>query len=489
MKRNKHTLSHYKLLTCDMGQLVPVGLVEVLPGDTVEHSTNALVRLSPLAAPIMHPVTVRIHHFLVPHRLSWNPVFSGVEWEDFITGGPDGTDNSLVPGMASTGAPNDLLDYLGIPRVAGVSIASMPVRAFNLIYNEFYRDQDLVAVREIEDVTIPNVAWEKDYFTSARPWPQKGDVVTLPIGARAPVVGLGKTNQTYPNNEVELFETGASASRVLGPSDSGPQLELEEDPDNIGFPGIYADLSEATGVNINEVRKAFALQRFAEARARYGSRYTEYLRYIGVRSPDARLQRPEYLGGGRVQVAISEVLQTAPDAQAQETSFVGDLFGHGIAAMRANRYRRHIKEHGYILSLMSVRPKAIYANGIARHWLRRFREDYWQKELQHIGQQEIYNAETFATTIGPHDTWGYQDRYREYREERSQVCAEFRDLLDYWHMARIFETAPALNETFVECEPSKRIFSEQENHSLWTLVQHSMVARRLVSRNATARIY
>ncbi len=490
-KRSKHNLSHYKLLTGDMGHLMPCGLVEILPGDTVEHSTNALVRLSPLAAPIMHPATVRVHHFFVPHRLSWNTSLYGVNFEDFITGGPTGDDATLVPTLPTSGNVNDLLDYFGVPTVSGVAVSSMPIRAFNLIYNEFYRDQDLVAERGIEDTSVPRIAWEKDYFTTARPFAQKGEVVTLPIGARAPVVGIGKTNQTYPNTGVELFETGASASRTLGPSESGPQLEMEEDTDNTGFPGIYADLSEATGVNIRDVRKAFALQRFSEARARYGSRYVEYLRYsYGVRSPDARLQRPEYCGGGRVSVAISEVLQTSPDESGLASSYVGDLYGHGIAAMRSNAYRRHFTEHGYLISLLSVRPKAVYSDGIARHWLRRYREDFFQRELQHIGQQEVWNAEVFAESPGDdHGTWGYSDRYREYREEPSKATSEFRDLLDYWHMARIFESLPGLNQTFTDCVPTKRIFSEQAQHSLWMLVRHKMVARRAVSRNASAKLY
>lgn len=157
--------------------------------------------------------------------------------------------------------------------------------------------------------------------------------------------------------------------------------------------------------------------------------------------------------------------------------------------MRSNRYRRHFQEHGYLLSLLSVRPKAVYNDGIARHWLRRFREDYFQKELQHIGQQEIWNSEVFADSLNGYDTWGYQDRYMEYREEPSKTTSEFRELLNYWHLSRIFESAPALNQTFIDCDPSKRIFSEQTNHSLWCFIRHRLVARRIVSRNASPRLF
>ncbi|MBA7641607.1 hypothetical protein ES703_49292 [subsurface metagenome] len=476
-----------------MGQLVPCGLTEVLPGDTFQHGTNALVRLSPLAAPVMHPVTVRIHHFFVPHRLSWDAVGPGTSWEDFITGGPLGTDAAQVPKMLATGTPNDLMDYLGIPTVAGQSVSSMPIRCYNMIYNEFYRDQDLHPEQGLEGTSILPVAWEKDYFSTARPWAQKGDAVTLPIGARAPVHGFGVTNQT-PDHlpDSEAYETGKSAVSTYAQSwnISDEAGLVEEDPDNAGFPNLWADLSEATGVDINQVRKAFALQRFAEARAQYGSRYTEYLRYMGVRSADARLQRPEYIGGGKVQVSISEVLQTGPDVQGGADSFVGDLFGHGIAAMRSNKYRRHFTEHGYVMSLLSVRPKAMYQDGVPRHWLRQHREDFFQKELQHIGQQEIWNAELFATDddVEGHNTWGFSDRYAEYRSEASNVTSEFRNILDYWHMARKFEEPPVLNNSFTDCVPTKRIFSEQEQHSLWIFVQHRLAARRLVSKPQQSRI-
>lgn len=493
MSRHKHSLSHYKLLTGDMGQILPCGLVEVLPGDTIQHSTNALIRLTPMAAPVMHPATVRVHHFFVPHRLSWDAVAAGDTFENFITGGPDGNNETTPPTIPSSSVPHTIMDYMGLPLVDGLNVSSMPIIAFNQVFNEFYRDQDLVPLRAATETSVPRIAWEKDYLTSARPWPQKGDAVTLPIGTVAPVHGIGTPTQNYPAADGPVYETGQDAVASYPSyksSESAPDnlIYMREDPDNLGFPGVYADLSEATGVNINDVRKAFALQRFAEARAMYGSRYTEYLRYIGVRSADSRLQRPEYLGGGRVQVSISEVLQTSPDEQGQETSYVGDLYGHGIAAMRSNRYRRHFQEHGYVLSILSVRPKAVYSDGIARHWLRRFREDFWQKELQHIGQQEIWEAEVFADSATVYNTWGYQDRYMEYGEEPSKATSEFRSLLDYWHMARIFADAPALNETFIECNPTKRIFSEQTQHSLWMLVQHKMVARRLVARNAKPRV-
>ncbi len=493
--RNKHTLSYYRLLTGDMGRLYPIGLVEVLPGDAFQHSTSVFMRFSPMAAPVMHPVTVRVHHFFVPHRLVW-PESEGGGWEQFITSGPTGADAQTPPTYATTGTASDLWDYFGVPQVVGLNLAAMPVRGFNMIYNEWFRDQDLAAVRLETDVTVPLVAWEKDYYTTARPWEIKGPAITLPVGAQAPIKGLGKINLNYDSNNITLKETGGAdrqyaSSQEIGDGVANALMHVEEDPLHTGFPGIYADLSAATAVPINDFRRAFALQRYAEARARYGSRYTEYLRYLGVTSSDARLQRPEYLGGGRAQVAISEVLQTANEA-ASDRFGVGDLYGHGVASMRSNAYRRHFNEHGYQFSLLSVRPKAMYTQGAERHWLRRDREEFWQKELEHIGQQTIFDGEVFVdatpTDLETYATFGYQDRYREYREQESKVAGDFRGTLDYWHLARDFASKPVLNQSFSDCDPSKRIFNVTTDDTLWIAAQHNLVARRLVSRNAGGRI-
>lgn len=494
MKRGKFSLSNYKLFSCDMGELVPCGITEVLPGDTIQHSTSILLRCSPLVAPVMHPVNVRVHHWYVPHRLVWE------DFEDFITGGPDGQDTSEFPTITfggGSGAPvGSLADYLGVPTgVDGIEVSALPFRAYAMIYNEWYRDQDLQTELALDfasgadsttSTDLVNGCWEKDYFTSARPWEQKGPSITVPIGTSAPVSRVSNAPQW------DAYIAGTDTQKTTG-SNANFQLEAASDGLHVGGDdvsmdpngGLEADLSSASGVTVNVLREAMALQRYEEARARYGSRYTEYLRYIGVRSSDARLQRPEYLGGGKQTIQFSEVLQTA-----EGTNPVGELRGHGISALRSNRYRRFVEEHGYVLSLCTVRPRTIYADGLSRHWNRRTKEDFWQRELQHIGQQEILNKEIYAAAASPEGTFGYQDRYDEYRRSESTIAGEFREsVLDFWHMARLFSSEPALNDTFVECIPTQRNFAVTSQDVLYVMARHSMQARRLVAQTGKSFIY
>lgn len=493
MKRSKFSLSHHKLLTCEMGELVPCGLVEVLPGDSIQHATSALVRVSPLNAPVMHPVDVRIHHWYIPLRTIWE------DFEDFITGGPDGMDATSFPVHTSAGgwAVGSLGDYLGIPTgVAGVTASALPMRAYASVYNEFYRDQDLMTELAINkgsgadattNVDLKKVAWEKDYFTTSRPWSQKGPAVTLPLGVDAPVVTT--------NADVLIKRSGGTDRNLLLSSDVANPITYSgatEANQNLRFgsvTGLKVDLTGATAQDIIAFREAMALQRYEENRARYGSRYTEYLRLLGIKSSDARLQRPEYLGGGKETIQFSEVLQTGAPLLEEEDQ-VGDMFGHGIAALRSNRYRRFFEEHGYILSLMSVLPKTIYMQGLPRHFNRRTKEDYFQRELQHIGQQEVLNKEVYAAHASPDGIFGYQDRYDEYRRMESSVHGEFRSsFLDFWHMARIFTSSPALNSDFVTSNPTKRIHHSQEEDALWIMAKHSIQARRIVDANATPRVF
>lgn len=504
MKRSKFSLSNTKLLSADLGELVPIGLTEVLPGDSIQQATSALVRCSPLLAPVMHPVRITIHHWFIPHRLVWE------DFEDFITGGPTGMDASVFPtitfGGGSGAAIGSLADYLGVtPGVNNLEVSALPFRGYAKIWNEWYRDQDLQTELVVDETSgadtttntaLQNACWEKDYYTSARPWEQKGPAVTVPIGVSAPVRGIWATEASagtataasafrdatgtlIPDTNQGIFPTNASGISLEMTLAAGNNVSATQ------YPNIRADLTGASAVTVNLLREALALQRYEEARARYGSRYTEYLRYLGVRSSDARLQRPEYLGGGKQVIQFSEVLQTA-----EGTDPVGEMRGHGIAATRTNRYRRYFEEHGYIHTLLCVRPRTIYAQGLFRHWNRRFKEDYWQMELQHIGQQEILNKEVYAAHASPNAVFGYQDRYDEYRRTESSIAGEFRStLLDFWHFARIFASSPALNSDFVKSVPTERTFAVPSQDVLYVMANHSIQARRLVAQTGKSFIY
>lgn len=493
-KRTKISLSHYKIGSCKMGYLVPIQLTEVLPGDTIQCATSLFARVAPLVSPVMHPVHLKIHHWYVPYRLVWD------KFEDFITGGPDGLDTSEFPTITapeSGFAVGSLADYLGVPTsFGGIELSALPFRAYDLIYNEWYRDQDLETELALSTESGPDTTtslelqrgdWARDYFTTARPWPQKGMEVTVPVQTGAgtfDVVSNGQAPKFYGvtsgqnyENTANLYYPGSSqpstfgvpvvsGAAVLGTLKFGSEtgLKLAGDGEGLG------------DININTLREAFALQRFEEHRAMYGSRYVEYLRYLGIKASDARLQRPEYLGGGKQTIQFSEVLQTA-----EGTNPVGTLRGHGIAAARSNRFRRFIEEHGCIISLLLIRPISVYMQGIPRMWLNRVKEDFWQKELEHIGQQEVFTQELYAGADA--DTvFGYQNRYDQYRQHENSVSGEMRTILNYWHMARDFESAPTLNADFINAMPTTRVFASTNTDQIYFMAAHSVQARRLMAR-------
>lgn len=506
MKRSKHSLSHFRNTTFNMGELVPISVIETLPGDTIQMSSSLLIRTSPLLAPVMHPVHVRVHHWFVPHRLVWS------DWQDFITGGRDGLNASVFPTITpNTGsgyAVGSLSDYLGIPTgVDDLPHSAIPHRAYALIWNEYYRDPVLQTPLTIDltdgpdtttNVTLQNVCWEKDYFTSARSSAQLGAAVTLPLGTSAPVKTQASNNFTGAQEGIHFLDATAGAALGGGKSlasgtggnlgkigESGSALAMAS-TNGIYPANLYADLAAATGSTINALRENFAIQNFLEHRNRYGPRYSAYLKFLGVQSSDARLQRPVYLGGGRQTIQFSEVLQQAVTTSGTPNTGVGAMLGHGIGAMKSNRFRAFIEEHGYVISLCSVLPKTMYVNGLNRAWSRSTKYDFWQKEFQHIGQQAVLNKEVYWAHATPNGTFGYQDRYDEYRRHESSVHGDFRSTLNYWHLGRIFGSDPALNAAFVSSDPATRIFQSTSSDQLYVMAMNSIQARRLVAKEGTS---
>lgn len=490
MKRNKFSLSHYKLMTADMGKLYPISWYEILPGDTIQQRTQMLVRLSPLLSPVMHPVRIRVNSFFVPYRLIWS------DFEDFITGGPDGNDNTVPPKMSTPGSTQgNLGDYLGVPPgtyTGNIEYSALPTRAYRLIWNEYFRDQDLMTEDTIDlgngtdsttdKNTINQVAWEKDYFTCARPWEQKGTEITIPLVGNAPVTGIGTNSQGFSQSSGTAYETDGTSPTYASyvRSDNASEYLMAEEGAT-GYPNIYADLSAATGLSINDLRLYLAMQRYQENRAEFGSRYVEYLASLGVRSSDARLNNPEFLSGARQTISFSEILST-------DGANTGDMKGHGIAALRSNRFRRFFEEHGIVMTLMSVVPKAIYASGVQRSFLKTTKEDYYQRELALIGDQEIQNRETYAEHSTPAGVFGYQQRYDEYRYIPSGIAGEFRSTLNHWHYARIFGSDTTLNSSFISCDPTKRQYADNNSDVLYVMANHSVQARRMIPKYPRKRV-
>jgi len=480
--------------TLDMGQLTPIGCVEVLPGDRFRHSTSALLRTLPLNAPVMHPVHVRIHHFYVPTRIIWP------EFEQFITGGDDGEDATVAPYVTAPTdgfAESSLADFLGIRPLSGTgrTYSALPFRAYQKIWTEYYRDQDLSTPAVIStasgsdtttSVVLRNICWEKDYLTTSRPTPQKGPDVTIPLSDSAPIVtddtAIKVRGAASLSTQRNLYGDGADNNTVKANGANFTGSENLYFGDNTGLELDAMDL----GGSINELRVAYALQRFEENRSRYGSRYTEYLRNMGVISSDARLQRPEYLGGSSQTIQFSEVLQTTnvADTGSSEEFGTGDMYGHGIAGMRSNTYRKYFEEHGFVISLVSIKPKTVYGDAIKRMWERPTKLDYFQHELQHVGQQEVLNQEVVGWHATPRGRFGYQDRYDEYRGEPGRIAGAMRSTLDYWNMARTFDSGnppPALNQDFVDCTPTNRIYQISTSSPIIATFNHKIIARRIVA--------
>jgi len=500
MKRHNHDLGYEFKFTGKMGQIIPIGLTEVLPGDIIKHNVTTLIRSAPLTAPVMHPTRVLIAKIFVPTRLVWTDFA-----DKFITGGPDGADATARPYITtpvSTGVvKGTLLDYLGVPTgVASRQVSAIPVRGFQTAVNQLFRDPDLqteavVSLGNGSDTTTSTAmryaCWRKDYFNAARPEPQKGPDITIPLGTRAPVRGIGKLNTTWSSTDQTVRETDGTGTVVydsntaIDPGSNDSRYYVEQDPDNAGFPNIWADLTQAIGITALAFRALMSVQRFQENRNNEGSRYFELLRSWGVRYSDATLQRVQLHGLTEETMQFSEVLQTSEAG----TTPLGEMAGHGILPMGSGTQERYYEEHGFIHTLMIVRPTSVYANAIEKHWLRVTKDDYWNPEFEHIGQEAIEKQEVYFGSADPTGEFGYNDRYSSYRRGVSRIAGDFRDTLKNWHFARDFGSEPSLNSAFVSAEDvSVEPFADQDSDHLLCFVRHNMIAKRFVAKFATAKV-
>lgn len=461
--RSVFNLSYDKKFDGDMGLLYPVMCDEVVPGDVVKVGNQTVIRFQPLVAPIMHEINVYTHYFFVPYRLLDD------DWEDFISGGVQGDSAAVLPRWnPSNTTKGSLWDYLGFP-VGIVPADALPLdfprRAYNFVYNEYYNDQTLnVGGVALTNETILKRAWEKDYFTSALPFQQRGTAPALPISGQTNAIFEWQAGDytliapgTWNNGMIYYPKTGTNLG--LMEMSSANSAERIANANKHFTDNNRVNFADAATFDVSDLRLAFQVQRWMERNARSGVRYTEFLKaHFGVSPRDERLDRPEYIGGTKAPVIVSEVLQTS---STDATTPQGNLAGHGISASGniAGKYR--VQEYGLIIGLMSVMPRSAYQQGINRQWLRRSKFDFYFPEFANLSEQPIETAEIYATAVAAQNTtvFGYQGRYNEMRSKPSMVCGNMRDTLDYWHMGRKFTASPLLNQSFIACDATKRIFA------------------------------
>lgn len=541
-KLNRFNLSHDVKLTCNFGTLVPIMVQDCLPGDVFKNRCELLARFMPLKAPIMQEINVYTHFFFVPKRLVWD------KFKEFITGGEDGNSGAPYPLLEVDPdtayelhqfESGSLADYLGFPVVnAGAKIDlgwqdnlfldALPFRAYQLIYNEYYRDQNIMEEIDIHKDISGNYydddafelrcrSWRKDYFTSALPWAQRGDEVTLPLNGSADIVYNDGDQIIGSSEPVDgAIRTDGSHAASGGVFVDGTSSFLKDSLGNpisllnllSGDPAVHSsaramsnlikgvDLSKVSSATINELRRAIKAQEFLEVGARGGSRYIEQIySYFGVRSSDARLQRPQFLGGGKSPVVISDVLQTS---QSTESSAQATPAGHAISVQNSHSFKFRCEEHGYIIGIMSIMPKASYQQGLPRMYTKFDRLDYYWPQFAHLGEQEILNRELFvdytqsptsSANRGYSDTFGYTPRYAEYKTAFDRVHGSFRDTLSFWHMGRIFKVPPALNESFLTSMvgSTNRQFAvtDVDAQPIWVQLHHNLKALRKMPKYGT----
>ncbi len=537
--RSVFDLSHVKRFTCDMGQLIPVYFDECVPGDTRKIGMQCVTRFQPLVAPILDSVDLTVHYFFVPTRLLMD---KEEDWNTFLTGGKDGKDTSVSLPLFKFNHTNgsqvdpknpfsngvvagkySLWDYFGLPVGDSLdygairnfnNILGFPQRCYNLVWNEFYRDENLCDEISLDNSTVLYRAWKKDYFTSALPWQQRGVAPALPLSGTLPINLNGSLFRFGDvDNPIRLAGNkgeGELLTRIRN-LDSAGQLSdaylvsadaqgVDGDFNRHGYyyalqgnltspnPIGTVDLSKGTTFDVSTLRQCIQIQRWLELNARCGVRYTEFLRsHFGISPKDEVLGRPQYIGGTKSSIVISEVLQTSrtvDSTQSDKGSPLGRLAGHGLGASSDYICTFTSKEFGYIIGIASWLPKPSYQQGVNRIFTRKTKFDFYFPEFAHLSEQAVTNGEIFATgTARDSEIFGYQGAYNEMRYSSSFNCADMRDTFSYWHLGRIFQNAPQLNAGFLTTNPAydggirKDIFASSKEPGL--LVQFANIVKAI----------
>lgn len=513
VKRNFFDLSHEVKMSAKFAYLYPVLCKEVLPGETWRNNSTLFARFAPMLAPILHRVDLWVHSFFVPTRIICEP------WPDFITGGQQGTTVKTLPywtpaGLGTaTGLDNpsqlqtgSLLDYLGFPSMPDLppddlsteQFSILPIRAYQKIWNDWFRDPtfdtELVLNPELEgNVTAVSYAaglfnlksrgWEKDYFTAALPWAQRGVEVLMPISATGSV--------TY--NPYSIVGPDTVADGDIKVKSVGLENRLADSANaDIRIENIASVLVDNAQTSINDLRRSIAIQTWLENNARGGARYNDQIRsHFDTIVPDFRLQRAEYLGGGKQPLIISEVVSTAES----EAGPLGEIAGHGISAGKTNSFGYRSSEHGFIISVLSVLPRTAYSQGVERMWTRTDKFEFAWRELANIGEQAIKNKEVYFSfdeneKDEDNDDFGYIPRYSEYKFAQDRIAGDFKTTLGFWHLGRNFTVRPALGSNFTTMledggaessieETFRRIFAVQDNTDyIWIQMYHKLSAMR-----------
>lgn len=508
-KRNAFDLSYRKCFTCDLGQLIPVMCDEVVPGDHFKIGNEVTIRFQPLAAPIMHEITATVHYFFVPYRLIWEP------WESFISSSLDAAGAPPIPlpvfpvmdGDPGLRDQYTLWDYFGFPirqTSAGnvypiKSPIMFPWYSYNLIYNEYYRDENLQSPVGERNIAVLNRNWRKDYFTSSLPFRQKGLAPALPVH-----LDFSRLSPTLWSNLQAFNPSGGAVYSFANPRIVGAPVDQFSVGTSIAIPsgshlGVnvkdigdkIANAAVASTFNVSDLRLSFQLQKWLERNARGGTRYTEFLRaHFGVSPSDARLDRPEYIGGTKQSVIISEVLQTSQTTidndNPANSSMLAQMGGHGLSAQGQYAGSYNVQEFGLIMGILSVMPKPAYQDGINRQWLRRLPTDFYFPEFCRLSEQGIYQSEIYFGFGYDNDdrVFGFTGQYDEMRVKNDIVCGDMRKinpskpLLSYWNMARKFLGPPNLNTEFITCVPTKDPFLNQRIQSLIVNVRNVIMGVR-----------